>query len=87
MRPRRAWTPNRGPRPTRTPPTGRTRIRVVHPRAPALARPQFAVTAPVPAGEEGGAHRSLTPRFALDLFRAITPILASPGALLVRKAQ
>ena len=37
-------------------PSSRTRIRVVHPRAPVLDRPQIAAPAPVQAGEEGAVH-------------------------------
>ena len=38
------------------PPSSRTRIRVVHARAPVLDRPQIAAPAPVRAGEEGAVH-------------------------------
>ena len=37
-------------------PLSRTRIRVVHARAPVLDRPQIAAVAPVRAGEEGAVH-------------------------------
>ena len=61
-RPRRAWTPDRDRRPTRTfrragPGSGH------HPRALVLDRPQIAVTVPVQAGEEGAVHHdSRSPR-------------------------
>ena len=52
VRPRRAWSRGRDQAHTSLPP-GRTRIRGVHAGRLVLARPQFAVSAPTPAGEEG----------------------------------
>ena len=48
--------PGQGSEAHMNPPLSRTRIRVVHARAPVLDRPRIAAVAPVRAGEEGAVH-------------------------------
>ncbi len=56
MRPRRAWTSDRGPRGPHEPSVGPDQDLDVHARAPVLDRPRIAAPAPVRAGEEGAVH-------------------------------